>query len=52
MQTHSGSAQEIIITAYSAAEIESPAFDEFLTRAVAAMLGRSRQARLKKASEL
>jgi excinuclease ABC subunit A len=50
--THAGLMQEITITAHSAAEIESPAFIAFLTRAVAAILGRGKSAKLKKASEL
>ncbi len=48
----SGLMQEITITAHSATEFESPAFDAFLTKAVAAILGRSKSGKLKKASEL
>jgi excinuclease ABC subunit A len=44
--------QEIAITAYSAVDFETPAFDAFLTRAVAAFLGRKASGRLRKASEL
>ncbi len=50
--THAGPMQEITITAHSAAEFESPAFDAFLIKAVAATLGRGKSAKLKKASEL
>jgi excinuclease ABC subunit A len=50
--TNAGPMQEITITAHSAADFESPAFDAFLTKAVAAILGRGKSAKLKKASEL
>ena len=50
--TNAGPMQEITITAHSAADFESPAFDAFLTKAVAAILGRGKLAKLKKASEL
>jgi len=50
--TNASPMQEITITAHSAADFESPAFDAFLTKAVAAILGRGKTAKLKKASEL
>jgi excinuclease ABC subunit A len=50
--TNAGPMQEITITAHSAADFESPAFDAFLTKAVAAILGRGKSAKLKQASEL
>ena len=50
--TNAGPMQEITITAHSAADFESAAFDAFLTKAVAAILGRGKSAKLKKASEL
>lgn len=50
--SHAGAIQEITITAHSAAELESPAFDAFLTKAVASVRVRNTSAKLKKASEL
>ena len=51
VSTH-GTIQEVTLTAHSAAEFETPAFDAFLNRAVAAVLGQGKRVKLKKASEL
>jgi excinuclease ABC subunit A len=52
VSTNASPMQEITITAHTAADFESPAFDAFLTKAVATILGRGKSAKLRKASDL
>jgi hypothetical protein len=50
--TNIASAQEIAITAFSLAELETDGFLVFLDKAVSAFLGKGNPGKLKKASEL
>jgi hypothetical protein len=50
--TKLGSFDEITIVGHSAKDLETPAFDAFLKKAVKAFLGMGALGKLKKASEL
>ena len=52
IETTSARIQEIIITGHSAADFETPGFEAFLAKAVAAYPGPGKTGKLKKASEL
>lgn len=50
--TRVGLVDEVVITAHGPGELETPAFDAFLRKAVAAALNPGEPAKLRKASEL